>query len=260
MKTFLSIDIDYWNNIEHSLNKDNPLQPKVTALTDFLQELTDKARERNIPISAVMNHQQMLPKVNRSEARTVINIDTHSDFVDTTVTELNCGTWLAYVHWRHEGNYFWIHASSADEGECNGDAIIFSDRGPTRGLSDWFTYDHQRRETPIVDELLKECIEICVCSSPAYSYDELIRVFHVWRKKNNISYQKGLCDEQHGRVCCPSYFKNTVVNEVKCGWTKHDIKKGRIRETSIPEGQAQVSNLFETLRGCPSHSRSELVS
>jgi hypothetical protein len=72
MRTYLSIDIDFWNNLEAA----------ERVLTKLL------LRRGDIPTIAVMNHQQLLPMVNESNADVLVNIDEHSDLCDTSVSRV----------------------------------------------------------------------------------------------------------------------------------------------------------------------------
>lgn len=211
MKTFLSVDIDYWNNYGNTASDEDA---RKGAMVDYLTELTIKAKEKTIPISAVMNHQQMLRVVNQSEARRIINLDTHSDFVDNRVEELNCGTWFAYVNWRQRGEYLWVHGNVSEDGECNGNYPIFEDDKKTNRYSDWGSYEHSRAPIPpSVNEVLADCCDVCVCSSPAYSMSGLVPLFHDWRKLFGIPYKRGLAMENHGRSMTPPGVKDYLGPE-----------------------------------------------
>ncbi len=193
--TFVSIDVDFWNPLNH------------TSLRPYLDQLVALCRGRHfIPIRAVTNHQQMLPLVNESGATKLVNLDTHSDLSDPHVTdEFNCGTWCSFVANRRESHYHWIHADSVQKGECNGDLEpIFRPRGVNHDLTDWGHVTHERvRRAPNLDTLLCDASIVCVCSSPSYSYDGLLDQFHAWRKEHDIPYRKGRLDEHFGRKATP---------------------------------------------------------
>jgi hypothetical protein len=202
---FLSIDIDYWNPLHDRLlcGADNA----VDVLEKYLDDITCLARTSNIPLSAVMNHQQMLKKVDASPARQLYNIDSHSDLADANVADFNCGTWVSYVRWRHEGSYFWIRDVYADGGDCNGGVTIFSEDSVRDELTDWQNISSTWTEAPKPKKIIKQCAEICVCMSPFYCTQKFIPVFHAWRKKHNVPYMKGLVNESHSRKALPPFRK-----------------------------------------------------
>jgi hypothetical protein len=127
MKTYLSIDIDYWR--EHT--------PWI-AFQDmdrfFLKVIDLKA-----PIYIVNNHHKILRDVNRRKFDTLINMDFHSDitcYIDrdggvyeyyqmpqkqSIKGDLNCGTWVNFVKNRTEGEFIWIYPKYEcleDDGRC----------------------------------------------------------------------------------------------------------------------------------------------
>lgn len=191
--SFVSLDIDFFNPLNH------------TSLRPYLDQLTALCRARRIPLSAVMNHQQMLGLVNESPADRLVNLDTHSDLGDTSADMLTCGSWVAYVKWRKQGSYQWLHAGHASAGECNGEFPIFGANG--RGhydLTDWAHVSHRRLlRPPKVEVLLKQAVAVAVCSSPMYSYDGLEDHFVAWRKQHGVPYRKGRRDETYGRQESP---------------------------------------------------------
>lgn len=195
---FVSIDIDFWNPLNH------------TSLRPYLDQLTALCRGRYcIPLSAVTNHQQMLPLVNASGATRLVNLDTHSDLADPTAAELSCGTWVGYCKARQVGHYHWIHADTHEKGECNGEWPIFRPRGVDHDLTDWELVTHERvRRAPALDKLLNGAVAVCVCSSPSYSYDGLLDQFTAWRKEHAIPYRKGRLDEHFGRKATPPSRKS----------------------------------------------------
>lgn len=157
MKTYLSVDLDFWNN----------LKPKQ--LEADLRRIISHAQKENIPINAVMNHQQMLPLVNNSGATRLLNIDTHSDLASFDVQSFNCGTWVSYVKWRKRGAYAWYHRLSVSSGECSA-YPIFNQIGVNHKYVDWkFVFRQRVKRLPKIDSLFKKCVGVCLCMSPAYS-------------------------------------------------------------------------------------------
>lgn len=208
MKTLLSVDIDFWNY------RNNPEK----SLKRYLSRLSHLSKERCVPIHAITNHQQILKWVNKSSARKIINIDTHSDLAWACVDRLNCGTWVNYVAWREEGSYHWVRNCSAYSGDCTGTIEIFKDgskplRYPARIGSaykdlkpwDWKNISHSYGRLPKLENL--DLTEIIVCESPSYSYRNLISIFHEWRKQNKIPYLKGRRNESFQLKVTPEQYE-----------------------------------------------------
>lgn len=191
MKTFLSIDIDFWNYLTHA--------PEIAL--ENLNNLYKHCRTNSVPLTAVCNHNQMLPVVNRSDTNQLINIDYHSDLTTNNVDNLNCGTWVSYVKQRKQSKYKWLHRSHADDGECNGDYPIFKGcmtierEFPGNVVVDWYDYSHV--ELNGVNFNVKKMFDrenvtqVCICESPAYTNEDILKEFKSWRKSYNIPYTRG---------------------------------------------------------------------
>lgn len=89
MDSYLSIDLDYFNDRDKSLSL-----------------FFDKVFQLNLPIYVSCFHDQLLQHVNISGCRTLYNIDYHSDLSDG-VNDLNEGNWVNYVTWKAIGKYYW---------------------------------------------------------------------------------------------------------------------------------------------------------
>ena len=105
--TFLSIDIDFWND----------LPPK--RLRADLTRIVESLQSRQIHVQVVMNHQQMLADVSKAQAQRLVNVDMHSDLCGGAPQDLTCGNWVAHVPWRSTGQYVWVRRHSRREGECD---------------------------------------------------------------------------------------------------------------------------------------------
>jgi hypothetical protein len=208
MKTFLSIDMDFWND-----------WGKVSDIHRYLDNLCRDLKKSCVPMTAVMNHQQMLTLVNESKARRLINIDKHSDLADIKVDRLNCGTWISYIKWRTEGQYLWFHKHAEHEGDCNQDPPIFTYRGVKRKISDWGYIGHKKvQTTPSRYYLMnKDITDFSLVLSPAFVDEEFELVFRDIVKKYKMPYQKGRRDEDHQRFITPSGRPNKP-NPYPCSW------------------------------------------
>jgi hypothetical protein len=198
MMKYVSIDIDFFNDTDDF---------DVEA---YLNEIFSKAKECKIPCVAVMNHQQLIPFVNKSAARHLINLDEHSDLADTPVTTLNCGTWVNYVTWRNRGMYSWIHAGSVDQGECSeGEHVVFRTTRKTGRNCDWKKAIHLEVETPpSMRELLAECFGIGFCLSPSYRNSCLEPVFKRIVKRHKLPYLSGKRNEHFSIQKTPRIVKD----------------------------------------------------
>lgn len=192
MKTYLSIDIDYWNNDYWEGNYLNNVEYKLHSLLQ---------RAQDIPVIAVMNHQQLLQPINNSGAERLINIDEHSDITDADIDNLECGTWVSYVKWRMTGHYIWIRPDRTTEyGSCNGDVKNWNQG------TDWYKTESKYISNKNIKlaRYLNDCVGIGICMSPHYSIYELIGIFKRIVKQYDIPYTKGLVREKHKRRIRPS--------------------------------------------------------
>lgn len=200
MKTLLSVDIDFWNYVPNS----------EKSLKRYLNGLASLAQKEKIPIIAITNHQQILKIANKSNARRIVNIDTHSDLSEQDVDELNCGTWVNYVKWRGRGEYVWIHKNHPSGGECTVRHEIFPHKGAARKILsrkhleiniDWKSIKHRCKAAPRPEKF--DLSEIVVCMSPDYSDKELIKIFYEWKRQHGIRYLKGRMNESYSRTLTP---------------------------------------------------------
>lgn len=188
---YLSIDIDYWLNRANS----------ERIASSYLDKVALSCAAHSVPLRAVMNHHQMLPLVDASGADTLVNIDMHSDLADSTVRDLNCGTFVSYVSWRRTGHYHWIQGDVIRDGECNPNDPIWSRNGRHNvGITDWASLQRTFTQTApdpltLIGVRSPRCVGVGVCLSPSYCGWDLEQVFHAWRKRWNVPYRKGRRDE-----------------------------------------------------------------
>jgi hypothetical protein len=193
-KIYLSIDIDFWR------------KPDVarSALTKIFSRLP-----RDVSKIAVMNHQQMEWFVSQSDARTLVNIDTHSDITHVDVNDFNCGTWVSYVRWRKDGNYIWYRSNpSTEAGNCNTRLTE-----PWNGGADWksVTSSYKKQSFDFSSNLdLSNVVGVGLCLSPTFNGDDntcgyppcetwtMETVFRDIVKKYKLPYLKGRRYEHFG--------------------------------------------------------------
>jgi hypothetical protein len=187
MKTYLSIDLDFFNN-----NKDHNYSRHILDLT------LSRAQKFKIPVIAVMNHQQLLPQVDRhfkdNNCR-LINVDWHSDICQTKdLSELNCGTWISYVKKRKLCEFLWLHPAhdngyKVEMGCCH-------DYKKWNTETDWRIVSGRSFRPKDVPGLVKKDVcEMGLCMSPGWSNDSLMKIFRELLKKYEIPYRKGKINE-----------------------------------------------------------------
>lgn len=184
-RVYLSIDLDYWNG----------LRPRD--VENWLLTLFTAARKKHIPIAAVTNHQQLTRYVNTVRPDVLVNVDTHSDLATPDVMRYECGTWVSYVQNRAEMEYVWIHRLGVDEGDCNEGDPIFTEYSTRVDKTDYKGITRiKRRLHPNPKDLLKGCVEIGFCLSPAYTYKELQPVFRNLAEYFGLYVVRGRKDEE----------------------------------------------------------------
>ncbi len=168
--------MDFWTN--------------VVQAEKCLVKLLD--RRGRIPIISVMNHQQLLPYVDKSRARTLINVDFHSDLHEANTQEFHCGSWVSFVKWRKQGTYLWIRRSEdPTQGSCNYSHILGF--GPKwNSNTDWLhTRTIWRSLRPDLCKFLPRCVGIGLCRSPAYAEEPLQDLFYKLLKRYKIPFITG---------------------------------------------------------------------
>jgi len=95
MRTYLSIDLDYWNGLQRR---------SIDTCFGHVFQL-------GLPIWVAPFHHQLLPHINQCDYDTLINVDFHSDIAEQgwgqSPTE---GTWANFVKWRRHGTFIWRHS------------------------------------------------------------------------------------------------------------------------------------------------------
>lgn len=187
---YLSVDIDYWRDPEYA--------------KAHLEALIKYAQADKIPIQTVMNHQQLLPFVNKSGARKLINIDEHSD-VTCVPQNLHCGSWVSYVTWRTTGTYYWIRNSSSFSGSCN------CTNSWDQGL-DWaYRCTNYVKETVLAPvDYIGGVVGVGICMSPWYSSLAVVETFRELVRKYNLPYKKGRMRETQTRWIAPTRARKSV--------------------------------------------------
>ena len=94
MGTYLSIDMDFWR-------KADPADQSLTTL------LYQNSIYRNVPVTAVVSHEELLPAADKVEADRLVNVDEHDDLINLH-KDLDDGNWISHVKWRQKSTYLWV--------------------------------------------------------------------------------------------------------------------------------------------------------
>ena len=109
--TYLSIDIDFWEDAAKALA--------------FLGKI-------HLPIHCVAFHDQLLPHIERSGCSNIHNVDFHSDLSDLYRGQrdaLTEGTWASFPSCKYRGKFVWHYPSKTriKDGYCHGRVNPFED-------------------------------------------------------------------------------------------------------------------------------------
>jgi len=198
MKTYLSIDIDYWNVFSGT----EQLEKDIPRIINF-------ANKNYIPIHVVMNHQQLLKFVNISVARKLVNIDQHSDIV-ASPRMLDCGTWVSYVNWRKEGEYLWVRSYKTLGDVNTWQNKLSHKKNQWKWGCDWKSAERTiyKHASLALSHLNKNVAGIGICLSPAYSRAD---VYSRARKLLvGVPYVRGRKDENNMR----DYRRPSLINRI----------------------------------------------
>ena len=115
MRTYLAIDLDYWNGL-----------PRQSINAFFARVF-----RLRLPIWVAPFHHQLLPHINQNPCDQLINVDYHSDICECGDLPLNEGTWGNFVKWRKHSTFIWRYPDqrclSRGTGYCHSDKNPFED-------------------------------------------------------------------------------------------------------------------------------------
>lgn len=166
---FLSIDIDYWAMYYHGLN----------CHSNVMINYLNKILNLSLPTHIVVEHQEMLPFVNKSGCDFLINLDYHSDITDSTERlqkEFNEGTWINYVNENQRKTFLWIYPEKVcydssinviGRGRCDVKHNPFTNK--SLEVCGWEKTHRRLRRLPTKQEL-KRVKEVGICLSPEWSH------------------------------------------------------------------------------------------
>lgn len=97
IKTYLSVDLDYWGSFR---------TPRKTVILYI-----DKILSLGVPIHIVESHEDILIHINNYRIETLINVDFHADICneDGDRYDLNEGTWANFYFYPNDCRYVWIY-------------------------------------------------------------------------------------------------------------------------------------------------------
>jgi hypothetical protein len=100
MKTYLSVDLDYW------------AEGTRAGAEHFFAHVLDL----KLPIFVAPFHDQLLEHINANSGTHLYQIDYHSDItdlaepaLDLSLDDLNEGSWANFVEWKESGRFVWRH-------------------------------------------------------------------------------------------------------------------------------------------------------
>lgn len=173
MKTYLSLDLDFWNKTK-DLDRIRVFLMKVKELKD-----------RGIPVLVVDSHEQLTNDVNRIEIEHLINVDYHSDIWDRWnplhkeyYNCYNCGTWINFVKTKNRLIYTWLHPHTKGNehlGYCSHNRNPFFNEGVR--FSGWKVTEMISSRTPEKFIRWENVISVGVAFSYDWIYDK------EWRSK-----------------------------------------------------------------------------
>jgi hypothetical protein len=109
MKTYLSIDLDFWTSTYDAQHA--------------LEYIFDKVVVGDIPWKVVVDHEGLVRHTQQFQFDKLVNIDEHSDVVEDDgpryAPEFTCGTWLNFVSYRKQRELVWVHPSRTLRGRCD---------------------------------------------------------------------------------------------------------------------------------------------
>lgn len=96
MKTYVSIDLDYWS---------------MHSPYHAFKRLWQQVRRSGCEISVVLEHHALLRDPRLHEARHLVNFDQHDDVCAEVDPGQSCccGTWVTFVPWAKQGQYTWVY-------------------------------------------------------------------------------------------------------------------------------------------------------
>lgn len=98
MKSYLSIDLDYWGMQEDDT---------VSSLSSFI----DKSISIEVPIKVYDTHEKILNHLNRYDVDHLYQVDYHSDVCEDDVKEIEEGTWANFYKYRNNCVFEWRYPS-----------------------------------------------------------------------------------------------------------------------------------------------------
>lgn len=131
MRTYLSIDLDFWNVWKEG-------DDFALAHMDKFLRMAKRASKGNIQL--VDSHESLTKFVGKACSEHLINVDYHTDIWDrfnprnpiAERQDYNCGTWVNFVKKESRLLYTWIHPHQSEEerfGYCSHYESPFEDKG-----------------------------------------------------------------------------------------------------------------------------------
>lgn len=178
MKTYLSIDIDYFN-------EENPLERRMHSFFNQVKNL-------NIPGILVVDHDELVPHVDSFDWDKLVNVDYHSDISDILYSkekgyycnktekkeECNEGTWVNFVRGK-DGHYEWRYPNKqafSYWGRCESTPSEYPFFEP--GNRCYHSWENDIRAVHGLRGLdLNDVVAFGVCLSPGWANEQVLHMF-----------------------------------------------------------------------------------
>jgi hypothetical protein len=149
MKTYLSIDLDYWSECR----TERTMLPFI-----------EKALSLQVPTLVVKDHHWLTSHANAHPAEQLINVDYHDD-IASRPCDFGEGTWASFVKWRHPCAVFeWRYPTyeRGRYGRCDEEADVYNGARARTGWC-WTT-----KRLGVKDIPWNEVVAVGIALSPDY--------------------------------------------------------------------------------------------
>lgn len=109
MRTFLSIDMDYWF-CDWFRQRGAPISHRVRSFNSVMKKIAGK------DVFVVESHEDLLPEINAFAPERIVHIDYHQDMAPEGHSLINCGSFLTFVKNREAIECWWHYPAH----ECAG--------------------------------------------------------------------------------------------------------------------------------------------
>jgi hypothetical protein len=166
MKTYLSIDMDFWNYV-------SCFDVFVPSPVCIMRDIVSSGKS----IFAVDSHHELLDDINSGKYEKIINVDYHDDLGDGSFSGPTCANWP--LHAKHIKKYIWRHPHPISDGIyrgiCNPEGrfpSVTAEDYPPKVNKTWREERFSFRKSMFfgfpVDRIIKSADSIGICFSSIY--------------------------------------------------------------------------------------------